>query len=176
MIVIWLVIETGCPRWVARFAYIRCNSPVLLNSVNIQKKIGFFETANKLLVYLCDVNDERVVLTKQTSTNMSTTHRNNLTKVMNLAWDFVKKYGLNLSDALKKAWANIKLRARLTNGIVEFRFVKTDGSIRLAFGTLKADLVPPTVGSDRQRNDMVQAYYDTEKGAWRCFKKVCLCL
>jgi hypothetical protein len=55
--------------------------------------------------------------------------------------------------------------------IVKFYFQKVDGSIREAYGTLKENLIPATVGSDRKRNDTVQNYFDTEKGEWRCFKK-----
>lgn len=49
---------------------------------------------------------------------------------------------------------------------------KVDGSMREAFGTLALNLIPAeSVGADRKRNDTVQTYWDTEKGAWRCFKK-----
>ena len=103
---------------------------------------------------------------------MSATHRNQLASVMNMAWSFIKKYGLTISEALKKAWANIKLHARMLNGIVEFHFMKVDGSVRQAFGTLKAELTPELVGSDRRRSADCQTYFDTEKSEWRCFKRV----
>lgn len=35
---------------------------------------------------------------------MSTTRKNQLKKVMQLAWQFVKKNGYTLSEALKVAW------------------------------------------------------------------------
>ena len=44
-----------------------------------------------------------------------------------------------------------------------------DGTIREAYGTLKAGLVPPTQGA-RKENPTIQVYYDSEKMAWRCFK------
>ena len=106
------------------------------------------------------------------STNMSTKNRQNLQSVMTLAWSFVKKYGLSMSEALIKAWRNIKLKARLVKGIVEFRYQKMDGTIRQAWGTLADNLVPATVGSDRRRSEDCQTYFDQEKGEWRCFKKV----
>ena len=38
--------------------------------------------------------------------------------------------------------------------------------------TLRPDLLPPTVGDDRKRNDTVQTYFGTERGEYRCFKKL----
>jgi len=89
---------------------------------------------------------------------------------MNLAWQFVRRNGYTLSEALKTAWVNIKLRKALANGIVRFYFQKVDGSLREAFGTLKSGLVPP-VNHERRNEVTCQTYYDTEKQAWRCFKK-----
>ena len=92
-------------------------------------------------------------------------------EVMILAWQFVKKNGYSMSEAMKCAWTNIKVRAMMKTKIVKFYFQKVDGSIREAFGTLADNIVPATSGSDRKRNDTVQTYYDTEKQDWRCFKK-----
>ena len=92
-------------------------------------------------------------------------------EVMSLAWQFVKRNGMNLSAALKAAWANIKLRTAMKSRIVKFYFQKVDGSIREAYGTLKSTLVPAVTGNGRKPNDSVQTYFDTEKNEWRCFKK-----
>lgn len=92
-------------------------------------------------------------------------------EVMNLAWQFIKKNGMSLSDALKKAWQNIKLRTMMQRRICKFYFQKVDGSIREAYGTLKESLVPATNGGNRKQNVTVQTFFDTEKGEWRCFKK-----
>lgn len=101
---------------------------------------------------------------------MSNSNKIKLQEIMNLAWAFVKENGFNMSDALKVAWANVKLRAKLFTGIVEFRFKKVNGDIRQAFGTLKGDIVPSIIGA-RRASDKVQTYFDTEKREWRCFKK-----
>lgn len=90
-------------------------------------------------------------------------------EVMLLAWQFIKKLGMNLSSALKQAWKNIKLKYKLIQGIVTFRFRKLDGSIRLATGTLKQELIPEVTES-RIKPD-IQTYFDMEKKAWRCFRK-----
>ena len=95
----------------------------------------------------------------------------NKTEIMQQAWQFVKRNGFSMSEALKVAWRNIKVKMMMKKRIVKFYFLKVDGSIREAYGTLKENLIPATVGSDRKRNDTVQTYFDTEKGEWRCFKK-----
>lgn len=102
---------------------------------------------------------------------MATTFRNELKNVMSLAWQFVKRNGYTMSEALKCAWANVKLRAALNKRIVKFYFQKVNGEIREAYGTLKTELIPETKGDDRKRNDTVQVYFDTEKSEYRCFKK-----
>lgn len=97
--------------------------------------------------------------------------RNVLHDIMSLAWQFVKRNGFTMSEALKVAWVNIKLKAAMKQRIVKFYFQKVDGSIREAYGTLKENLIPATSGDNRKRNDTVQVYFDTERQEYRCFKK-----
>ena len=102
---------------------------------------------------------------------MATEKRNLLKEIMSLAWSFVRKNGYSMSEALKCAWANLKLKAALKVKIVEFYFKKTDGTLRQAFGTLKENLIGETKGTGRKPNDNLQVYWDTEKKEYRCFKK-----
>ena len=103
---------------------------------------------------------------------MSNERKSTLRNVMSLAWQFVKRNGLSLSEALTIAWRNIKLRAAMSSRIVRFYFRKVDGTIREAYGTLAEKLTPTTTStSNRRPNDTVQTYFDTEKQEWRCFKK-----
>lgn len=97
--------------------------------------------------------------------------RETMREIMRLAWSFVRKNGYTMSEALKCAWANVKLRAMLSNRIVEFYFKKTDGTLRQAFGTLKEGLIGEIKGTGRKTNDNLQVYWDTEKEEYRCFKK-----
>lgn len=97
--------------------------------------------------------------------------KNVLHEIMTLAWQFVKRNGYTMSEALKVAWANMKLMKQMKERIVKFYFQKVDGSVREAYGTLKNGLVPETGNSDRAKNDTVQCYYDTERQSWRSFKK-----
>jgi hypothetical protein len=95
-----------------------------------------------------------------------------LKSVMKLAWQFVKKNGFSMSEALKVAWMNIKLRAQMKLRIVKFYFQKVDGTLREAYGSLSEDLLPVTKGeSTRKSNDTLQVYFDTEKQSFRSFKK-----
>lgn len=104
---------------------------------------------------------------------MSSETKNTLRDVMNLAWQFVKKNGYSIKEALKCAWANIRLRSKMKSEIVRFYFRKVDGTIREAFGTLNERIVPAISGGGNKRtaNDTVQTYFDTEVGEFRCFKK-----
>ncbi|MFI3322050.1 MAG: SH3 beta-barrel fold-containing protein [Rikenellaceae bacterium] len=107
---------------------------------------------------------------------MSTETKNTLKEIMLLAWQMVKRNGYTLSEALKVAWANIKLKAAMRRGIVKFYFKKVDGTLREAFGTLKTELIPPAEGTNRAKNCTVQTYFDTERQEYRCFKKANLAL
>ena len=102
---------------------------------------------------------------------MSNERRNSLSEVFNLAWQFVKRNGFTLSEALRTAWANIKLKAAMRQRIVKFYFQKVDGTRREAYGTLKASLLPETKWTGRKQLDTLQTYYDTEKQEYRSFKK-----
>lgn len=92
-------------------------------------------------------------------------------EVFKLAWQFIKKNGYSLSEALKCAWANIKLKAQMKKSIVKFYFKKIDGTLREAYGTLLESRLPTTQGTGRKANDTVQVYFDTERDEYRCFKK-----
>lgn len=94
-----------------------------------------------------------------------------LSEVMQLAWQLVRKNGFSMSEAMKEAWLNMKLKLQLKQKIVKFYFQKVDGSLREAYGTLKTELIPETKGDDRKKSDTVQVYYDTERQEYRCFKK-----
>lgn len=98
--------------------------------------------------------------------------RENLQKIMKQAWQMVKMNGFTMSEALRKAWLNFKLRCKMAKGIVKFYFVKVDGSLREAYGTLNPLRLPVSeaMQTERKKSPTVQTYYDTEKSEYRCFK------
>ena len=63
----------------------------------------------------------------------------------------------------------------LHNCIVDFEFIKKDGSVRQAKGTLLAEHLPaPKADSDstpRKQNENVMVYFDMEKKSFRSFVK-----
>jgi hypothetical protein len=98
--------------------------------------------------------------------------KSDLRNIMQMAWQFVKRNGFTMSEALRAAWLNFKLKVAMAVRIVKFYFQKVDGSIREAYGTLNENVVPQISGNDtRKKNDTVQTYFDTEKQEWRCFKR-----
>lgn len=102
---------------------------------------------------------------------MNTNFKNDMRELMNTAWQFVKRNGYTMGEAMKVAWMNYKLKKQMTRRIVKFYFMKVDGSIREAYGSLAESIIPRTQGTGRKANDTVQTYYDSEKMDWRCFKK-----
>lgn len=88
--------------------------------------------------------------------------------VFKTAWQLVDRFE-TFSKALRYAWALVKLKYSMLNGVVEFAYKKVDGSIRTAVGTLQA----PHVNYEFKGNESTtktMAYYDLEQGAFRCFR------
>lgn len=84
----------------------------------------------------------KVIFEKQTFLALKNTidmKKFNLSEIMTLAHQFIKRYGVSLSEALQIAWRNAKLKNELHKRIVHFYFQKVDGSLREAWGTLAED-------------------------------------
>ena len=66
-----------------------------------------------------------------------------------------------------------EFKEMLKNGIVEFEFIKKDGTLRQAKGTLLAEHLPPQKEgtSSKKPSDNVMVYFDMEKNAFRSFVK-----
>lgn len=96
-----------------------------------------------------------------------------LRQIMWQAWTFVKRNGFTLSEALKQAWALYRLHKKMIAGIVKFYYQKVDGTMREAWGTLNASLMPKMdpKTDKKTENATVQVYFDTEKQEFRCFKR-----
>lgn len=96
-----------------------------------------------------------------------------LRKIMWQAWQFVKRNGFTLSEALKQAWALWRLHKAMLKGIVKFYYQKVDGSMREAWGTLNASIMPKMDARTDKKSDnaTIQVYFDTEKQEFRCFKR-----
>lgn len=72
--------------------------------------------------------------------------------------------------AICKALALETLRARMIRGeIVRFAFMKKDGSIRYAVGTLQIDTVKANTNGRGVNKQGIFAYIDMQKMEWRSF-------
>jgi len=67
-----------------------------------------------------------------------------------------------------------ELHTKLWNGIVTFKFEKSNGTTRVARGTLnleKCGISYKTAGEKKWTPKHLQAYYDLDADGWRCFRK-----
>ena len=94
-------------------------------------------------------------------------------RVMKMAHIYGRQ-GRNKSEALIKAWQMQKLRKAMHNGIVRFRFIKLNGEVREALGTLHPLLIPADAAPKGTRTAAPQytsiPFFDLEKQEWRAFR------
>lgn len=81
----------------------------------------------------------------------------------------IKDRFATFGDALRHAWLVVKLKVKMINHVVEFTFVKVDGSIRQAYGTLKASILPETKGIRTTPSDNF-TYFDIQRQQYRSCK------
>ena len=80
------------------------------------------------------------------------------------------------SQALKYAWWFESFRKKLSTGVYRFSYLKKDGSIREAVGTLDLTRIPvsrrPKSGMDPEAlaPASVFCYYDLDARGWRSFR------
>lgn len=78
-----------------------------------------------------------------------------------------------MMDGISKALLIEQLKQKLRSGqIVKFVYLKSNGDIRVAYGTTNADFVKDKVcgwGVSREEY-ATTAYYDLESGGWRSFR------
>ena len=89
-------------------------------------------------------------------------------RVFHWAHELVKSTGKSFSVCLAKAWALYRLRKRMASETVKIAFEKADGSLRIAYATLKntADKIKGT----GKPNYKTLPYYDTQADGFRSFK------
>ena len=76
-------------------------------------------------------------------------------------------------DGISKALLIEQLKRKLRSGqIVKFAYLKSDGEVRIAYGTTHSDFIRDKVcgwGESREYY-ATTAYFDLEKAAWRSFR------
>ena len=91
-------------------------------------------------------------------------------KIMTISHALKKVYKLPLGEAQKLAWKNAKLKNALNQGSVQFTYMKKNGELRKAVGTLH-NIEYLFSGSDKFQNDnLTLRYYDLEKNDFRAMK------
>ena len=79
--------------------------------------------------------------------------------------------GLSWGECQKQAWAAYKLKEAMQSGIIEFSFIKSDSSVRLAKGTLNGDLFQyEAKGASAPTLPDVIRYFDMGVKEWRSFR------
>ena len=101
--------------------------------------------------------------------------------VMRLAHQLTEDYGLKQSNALRRAHMAAAVLNRLGKGEAEFVFLKDDGSLREARGTLCRGIDPDfdnykSKGNGKHRDNSntegIYTYWDLERHAFRTFKAI----
>ncbi len=82
--------------------------------------------------------------------------------------------GRPMADCEKQAQQIAECIREMSSRVVEFYYMKKDGTKRQAFGTLQPEVIVPLISnaSERKPNPDLVTYYDTEAQAFRSFKKV----
>ena len=111
-------------------------------------------------------------MSKPASRVMRTAHLVYLYKLANRVSCIAYDPQLEWRNSLKFAWYIEKFKSWLTNGVVTFSYMKKDGEIREAKGTLCDILIPY---DDRPKSTICNKplsiinYFDINKKGWRSF-------
>ena len=100
---------------------------------------------------------------------------------MRLANQLTEDYGLTQSNALRRAHMAAAVLDRLGKGVARFTYLKDDGSLRSARGTLHRGIDPDFdnyegKGDGKRRDNSntegIYTYWDLERHAFRTFKAI----
>ena len=82
--------------------------------------------------------------------------------------------GRPMADCEEQAKQIAECVKEMCSRVVEFYFIKKDGTVRQAFGTLQPDVLIQHVTSPsaREPNPDIVTYFDTMAQAFRSFRKV----
>lgn len=98
----------------------------------------------------------------------------NQTNVIAKAVQFVNNFKMGVNDAVRKGIMLEQLKSRMLSGeLVKFKYMKVDGTIRSAIGTLQADVVAANTkaNGNYRKPQGTFCYIDLESFGWRSFKE-----
>ncbi|UJH91682.1 SH3 beta-barrel fold-containing protein [Antarcticibacterium sp. 1MA-6-2] len=99
---------------------------------------------------------------------METSNKTFRTRVFKWAHELVKSTGKSFAVCLAKAWALYRLRKRMATETVKIAFEKADGSLRIAYATLKN--AAEKIKGTSTPNYKTVTYFDAEVNSLRSFK------
>jgi hypothetical protein len=92
------------------------------------------------------------------------------------AWEYRTQYNYTWSQAMKKAWKEIKLRdlsAALAHKTVRVSFMKVNGEKTTRMATRSSKLIPHPFapkGTGQGKHDNVVTFFSLTDGGWRSFR------
>ena len=92
------------------------------------------------------------------------------------AWEFTRQHSYTWSQAMKKAWKEIKLRdlnTALAHKTVRVSFMKVNGEITTREATRSSKLIPQSFapkGTGQGKHDNLVTFYSLTDGGWRSFR------
>lgn len=89
-------------------------------------------------------------------------------RVMKQAWHLFRTTGDIWKNCIRKAWELYHLAKRMKKEIVTFFYIKSDGTLRKAQGTLPTIHTAPK--KQKAESFSTMKYFDIDKNAFRCFK------
>lgn len=106
---------------------------------------------------------------------MKSTVKYNRSQILKNAYSLKVEKNITFGEAQRQAWATAKaeaLKAVLQMGVVEFTFIKADGTLRRAIGTMNTELFEPLFKTDAHSQKEITytgtvVYWDLEVKGWR---------
>lgn len=126
---------------------------------------------HNLLIMTNFISDKIKVKPLNKNAIMATTN-NFRVRVMKYAWQLFKTTRQAWRLCMIKAWQLYRLAKKMLCGIVTFYYMKTDGSIRKANGTLRNLPLNATLCGKKltKPSFKTMAYFDIDKKSFRCFR------
>lgn len=96
----------------------------------------------------------------------------NRSQILSASWKVRKANpALSWGECQKQTWSAYRLKEAMQSSIVEFSFIKSDQSVRVAKGTLNGELFQyEAKGASVPSSPDVIRYFDMGVGQWRSFR------
>jgi WYL_2, Sm-like SH3 beta-barrel fold len=108
--------------------------------------------------------------TPEPTPTITTTKSAKKVSLFNNAWSMFRD-GLfvTFGEALKAAWSRLKVVTGMKTGVVTFEYIKSDGTVRFAKGTLTGFDYTPKTTESKPKPEIIK-YFDIEAQSFRSFR------